>query len=100
MSLIDPEVPVPGKTRCVNDKGEVSYVNDATAQNKHWQRSTGYRPKPLPIVENLPPLTMKEIHKEVAAVNFPDKVKFVPDETKAAEPKPKKQGRPSKTITN
>lgn len=79
MSEANQEVPVPGKTRCVNDKGQVSYVNDATAQNKHWQRSTGYKPKPLPVVENLPPLTEPKA------------------EVEETESKPRK-GRPSKTT--
>lgn len=72
MNLSEIEVP-PGKTLCVNDRGEASVVNDATAQNKHWQRSTGYKPYKRPVVENLPPLT------------------------ETPEPAPKKQSRPSKT---
>lgn len=50
-------IEVPGRgIRCVNEKGEVGYNDPDLANNKHWQRSTGFRPKPLPEKVELPPV--------------------------------------------
>lgn len=56
----------PGRgIRCVNDKGEVGYNDPDNAYNKHWQRSTGFRPKPLPEKLDLPPIYTPEAEVEV-----------------------------------
>lgn len=56
MNTPEKEIPVPGKVRCVNQQGIVGYVNEQDAYNKHWQRSTGFKPHPLPVAEPLPEL--------------------------------------------
>lgn len=75
------EVPVPGKVRCVNEKGVPGYFNAEDANNLHWQRSTGFKPKALPVAESLPQMTEPFAPAVAATVD---------------DPQPKKPGRPAK----
>lgn len=79
------ETPEPprGKIRCVNDKGQEAYVNPETANNRHWQRSTGYKPKPMPEKTELPKMVEQPEPQPVQT---------------EATPAKKKGGRPSKNT--
>lgn len=76
MNTPEKEIPVPGKVRCVNENGEVGYANEEFANNRHWQRSTGFKPKPLPVAEPLPELLPQghlntEVNPDAATVETP-----------------------------
>lgn len=81
---IDAEYRKKGFTRCVSDHtGNPAYVRNETASNKHWQRSTGYKPKPLPEKTELPKMVEQPEPQPVQT---------------EATPAKKKGGRPSKNT--
>lgn len=96
------ETPEPprGKIRCVNDKGQEAYVNPETANNRHWQRSTGYKPKPLPEKTELPKM-VEQVAQEKTQEAI-EKIKAWQPEPQPvqteATPAKKKGGRPSKNT--